>query len=178
MRLFSAPHTTLITWPDGMSCCSAKPQLLSLALCCTDHIQTVMDTANACMQAVLGMSWNEGMQHSLWLCKDTVNDRHRTRPAVHTTPVGSGKSEALLANTSKKQGQVTKDAVTYPFSANSVFLNHRRHSKAFGTEFQDKFSLLCVSQCLPFVCVSVCTFPYAWVSALSGEVGEISLQTE
>lgn len=45
-------------------------------------------------------------------------------------------------NTSKKQGQVTKDEVTYPFSANSVFLNHGRHSRAFGTEFQNKFSLL------------------------------------
>lgn len=79
-------------------------------------------------------------------------------------------------NTSKKQGQVTKDEVTYPFSANSVFLNHGRHSRAFGTEFQNKFSLLWVTRCLPSVCV--CAFPYAWVSALSGEVGEMSLQTE
>lgn len=53
-------------------------------------------------------------------------------------------SEAMLARcgTPVKQGQVTKDEVTYPFSANSVFLNHGRHSRAFGTEFQDKFRLL------------------------------------
>ncbi len=56
-------------------------------------------------------------------------------------------------DTSEKQGQVTKDEVTYPFSANSVFLNHGRHSRAFGTEFQDKFSLLWVTRCLPSACV-------------------------
>lgn len=33
--------------------------------------------------------------------------------------------------TGEKQGQVTKDEVTYPFSANSVFLNLARHSGAF-----------------------------------------------
>ena len=42
----------------------------------------------------------------------------------------------------EKLGQATKDEVTYPFSANSVFLNYVRHSRAFETEFQDKFRLL------------------------------------
>lgn len=74
-----------------------------------------------------------------------------------------------------KRGQVTKEEVSYPFSVISVFLNCWHHSGAFRewVPGQVQFPASCSVSSL-----CVCAFSYSWISALSGEVEEMSLQTE